>query len=393
MRVRTIFHIDMDCFFVAVERTRDPSLKGKPVIVGGDPGGRGVVAAASYEARKFGIHSAMPLARARKLCPRAIFLRGSGSTYGRVSHALFSIFDTFSPLVQGVSIDEAYLDATGCSRLYGSPLQMAETIVETVASRLGLDCSIGIAANKLVAKIGSDYCKPRGIIAVSPGRERAFLAPLPVDKLPGVGRESAEKFGMMGIKTAGDLAGMQRFRLEHLFGAWGKLLHARAMGEGSSRVCPGGYTRKSVGKEITFETDQEDISYLECVLSRLSDKAAGRLRALKLRAGTVSIKLRYSDFRTVSRSRTLPEATAATSMIFYTARELLQKLFTRRARVRLLGVSLSGLSKERQTALFYSGRMDKLEKFYQGVDAVREKYGFSSLFTGRACLHKEDRLL
>jgi len=378
---RDILHVDMDAFFVSVEEALDPSLKGKPVIVGGDPAGRGVVAAASYAARRFGVHSAMPLGRARRLCPHAIFLRGSHGVYSEFSRRVFQIFERYSPEVEPLSLDEAYLDLTGCTRLHGPALPTAERILGEIRSQVGINASAGIASNKLLAKVASAMAKPSGLLWIAPGMEGRFLAPLPVDRLPGIGPKSGERFRRMGIHTVADLARLPLDLLQEVYGAWGEKLHLRAHGICHSPVVGEAGDARSIGHETTFETDSLDPAFLKATLGYLCEKAAARLRARGLYARSVTLKLRYSDFRTVTRAHTLTEATAQDAVVISTAAGLLDRLLKGRVRVRLIGVALSSLTRSPnpQGDLFRDPSPEKWERLYQGIDRIRGKYGFRSI--------------
>lgn len=385
---RNILHIDMDAFFVSVEEVRDPSLKGKPVIVGGDPEGRGVAAAASYEARKYGIHSAMPLARAKRLCPHAIFLRGSHHLYSEFSARIFEILDTYSPLVEPMSLDEAYIDLTGCERLHGHAVDTARRMHDEILETVGIHASIGMAANKLMAKIASGMAKPNGLLRILPGHEAAFLAPLPVGRIPGIGPKSREEFKRMGIHIVRDLAQLPLELLEEVYGEWGRRLHQKARG-----ICPAPVLKRddtrSISRETTLEEDSTDPAFLESTLSWLVEKAASQLREEGIRARCVSLKLRYSDFKTVTRSFTLSEAACEDHLIFDTVVTLFRKLFTRRTRVRLIGVALTSLTSGAppQMELFENLDGKQWQKLYQGIDHLREKYGFRSIHRGSSHLN------
>ena len=378
----------MDAFFVSVEQVRDPSLLGKPVIVGGDPEGRGVVAAASYEARKYGIHSAQPVARAKRLCPHAIFLRGSHHFYSEFSGRIFDILDRYSPLVEPMSLDEAYIDLTGCERLHGPITDTAVRMHDEIKSQVGINASVGMAANKLMAKIASDMAKPNGLLRILPGHEAAFLAPLPIGRIPGIGPKSGEQFKRMGIHTVRDLAQLPLELLEEVYGEWGSRLYQKARGVCRSPVLKHDDTR-SISRETTLEEDSIDPAFLESTLSYLVEKAASQLREEGLRARCVSLKLRYSDFKTVTRSHTLSDAACEDHVIFDTVVGLFRKLFTRRTRVRLIGVALSSLTAGAppQMELFENLDAGHWQKLYRGIDRIREKYGFRSILRGSSFLH------
>ena len=386
--VGNILHIDMDAFFVSVEEVRDPSLKGKPVIVGGDPnGGRGVVAAASYEARKYGIHSAMPIGRAKRLCPHAIFLRGSHGLYSEFSGRIFDIMNTYSPLVEPMSLDEAYVDLTGCERLHGSITDTAVRMHDAIKSQVGINASIGMAANKLMAKIASGMSKPNGFLRILPGYEATFLAPLPVGRIPGIGPKSVEEFKRMGIHTVRDLAALPLGLLEEAHGEWGTRLYEKARGISHSPVWKRDDTR-SISRETTLDEDSADAAFLESKLSWLVEKSASQLREEGLRARCVSLKLRDSHFKTVTRSHTLNEAACEDHVIFDTVGILFRKLFTRGTRVRLIGVALTSLTTGTapQMELFENMDAKQWKKLYQGIDSIRDKYGFRSIVRGSSVI-------
>ena len=373
----------MDAFFVSVEEVRDPSLKGKPVIVGGAPDGRGVVAAASYEARKYGIHSAMPIGRAKRLCPHAIFLRGSHGLYSEFSARIFDIMNTYSPLVEPMSLDEAYVDLTGCERMHGPITDTAVRMHDAIKDQIGINASIGMAANKLMAKIASGMAKPNGLLRILPGHEATFLAPLPVGRIPGIGPKSVEEFKRMGIHTVRDLAALPLELLEEVHGEWGARLYDKARGISHSPVLKRDDTR-SISRETTLEEDSTDPAFLQSKLSWLVEKAASQLREEGLRARCVSLKLRDSDFKTVTRSHTLSEATCEDHVIFDTVGSLFRKLFTRKTRVRLIGVALTSLTSDvsPQMELFENLDAKQWQKLYKGIDRIRDKYGFSSILRG-----------
>lgn len=380
--VRHILHVDMDAFFVSVEEVLDPSLKGKPVIVGGDPNGRGVVAAASYAARRYGIHSAMPLARARRLCPAAVFLRGSHRRYAEFSRRIFDLLGTYSPAVEPMSLDEAFVDLTGCLRLHGgSLLDTAERMRNAIRDRVGIHASIGIASNKLVAKVASAGVKPNGMLWIVPGMERRFLAPLGVERIPGIGPKSAAELRRLGIRTVQQLAEVPLEWLERVYGKWGTALYFKARGVCERPVVAGEEDSRSVSRETTLEEDSADPDFLRSVLSYLVEKAASQLRGDGLYTRSVTLKLRYSDFKTVTRCRTLGGATADDGTIFRTASVLFGRLFTRRTRVRLIGVCLSSLGRDRfqQADLFQTAPPERRDRLFAGIDRIRGKFGFRSI--------------
>lgn len=380
---RTIFHIDMDAFFVSVEELYDPSLKGKPVVVGGRPDQRGVVSAASYAARKFGVHSAMPLRTAYKLCPRAIFLDGHPGRYREQSHKVYEVLRAFSPVVEMASIDEAYMDLTGSRRLHGPPLQAAHRLHEAVKRETGLNCSIGIASSRLVAKIVSDQAKPNGILWVLPGQEARFLAPLDIRKIPGVGKVTERNLLECGIRKVGDLAAIDERFLEEKFGKWGLALAGKARGldAGGWFDTPLGEDEapKSISHEHTFNQDTADRGTLDAILARLTEMVARRLREHALFARTVQIKLRYTDFSTFTRAHTLSHATDLDTEILGEVRRLFARNWTRKP-VRLIGVHVSSLeTAEGQLDLLTGEAAERWRKALTAVDRIRDKFGEESV--------------
>jgi DNA polymerase-4 len=376
---RLYFHLDMDAFFVSVEELYDPSLKGKPVVVGGRPNERGVVSAASYAARKFGVHSAMPLRTAYKLCPQAIFVDGHRERYIEYSRKVYEVLQRFSPRVDMASIDEAYLDLTGTERLHGTPLQAAHKLHNAVREATGLNCSIGIAASRMVAKVASDQAKPNGILWIVPGQEASFLAPLDVRKIPGVGKVTETHLHACGIRKVGDLARLDEAFLEQRFGKWGLALAGKSHGMDAggwfdTEVGEGGGP-KSISHEHTFSVDTADTTALDGILVRLSEMVARRLRDHHVWARTVQIKLRYSDFSTFTRSRTLDHASQIDAEIAAAARDLFHKAWTGKP-IRLLGVYAQSLgANEGQTSLIDEPRAEDWRRTLAAVDKIREKYG------------------
>ncbi len=385
---RWIAHLDMDCFFVSVERLLDPSLVGRPVVVGGDPDGRGVVASASYEARRFGVRSAMPSRRARELCPQLVFAPGHHRLYGEYHDRVRSILERSAPGIEAASIDEFYLDFTGCNLLHGAIYPLVRRIRAAIAAELGLPSTVGLAANKLVAKVASRLAKPAGVMWVPHGAEAAILAPLPVRAIPGVGPVTGRALEELGVRTVGQLASIPGEVLEAALGAYGPELARKARGESDSPVEEGG-ERKSVGHETTFEEDTADPTALEATMCRLVGKAAHRLRRAGMKAGGVTVKVRYADFRTVSRSRALPAPSDRDGELLALARELMREVTGRRVRVRLLGVALERLrAGAEQIGLFTAARDARLAALFPAVDRVRERHGFAALELATASLPK-----
>jgi DNA polymerase-4 len=373
------FHLDMDAFFVSVEELFDPSLKGKPVVVGGKSTDRGVVSAASYAARKFGVHSAMPLRTAYKMCPQAIFVPGHRDRYMDYSRRVYTVLQSFSPKVEMASIDEAYLDMTGTEKLHGPPLAAAHALHNAMGAATNLNCSIGAARARLVAKVASDQAKPNGVLWIIPGQEARFLAPLDVRKIPGVGKVTEKNLHACGIRKVGDLAELDEHFLEERFGQWGLALAGKARGEDA-----GGWFDEEVGErgdpksishEHTFMIDTANATELDAILVRLSEMVARRLRDHRLFARTIQIKLRYKDFSTFTRSRTLDHATQIDTELSRAARDLFHKNWKGGA-IRLLGVYAQQLeAAEGQTNLLEDVGTEKWRKTLAAVDKVREKFG------------------
>src|SRR6202163_856354 len=313
--VASILHVDMDAFFVSVELLERPELRGKPVIVGGQPNQRGVVTAASYEARKFGVHSAMPLRTAGRLCPHAVYLDGHHAKYSEWSDRVATILAKFSPIVEMVSIDEAYLDLAGTERLHGPPLAAADKLLRTITRTTGLPCSAGLATTRLVAKVASDQAKPRGLVWVAPGCEARFLAPLPIRKIPGIGEVTERSLRVLGIETVDQLASQPQENLEKIFGQWGTALHRKARG-GDAYEFLIDAEPKSISQNHTFGEDTLDVPMMEALLSHLSQKACKRLREAGLSARTLTLTIRYKGFDTHTRSKTAREPLHLDSEIF-----------------------------------------------------------------------------
>ncbi len=377
-----ILHVDMDAFFVSVELLERPELRGKPVVVGGRPDARGVVSAASYEARKFGIHSALPLRTAARLCPHAIFLDGDHAKYEQWSDRVAAILAKFSPVVEMASIDEAYLDLAGTQRLHGPPLAAAHKLLTEITRTTGLPCSGGLAATRLVAKVASDQAKPRGLLWVPAGSEERFLAPLPVRKIPGIGEVTERALRALGIETVAQLAALPQEKLEKVFGQWGTALHRKARG-GDAYEFVIDAEPKSISQNHTFGEDTVDAQALEGMLSHLSQKACKRLREAGLDARTLTLTIRYAGFETHTRSRTLPTAARLDAAIFRVFLELFRANWDRRRKIRLLGVSLSGLEHGvQQLSLLDSEGQEKLEKLTRAADRLRDRFGFGSVRFG-----------
>jgi len=376
----TILHVDLDAFFAAVEQRDRPELIGRPVIVGGDPRARGVVSAASYEARAFGVHSAMPLRTAAALCPGGAFLPVDGAKYRRESRRVMEILGRFTPLLEQVSIDEAFLDVAGSEALFGPPEAIARRIRAEVRGEVGLTASVGAATTKLVAKVASDLRKPDGLVVVPPGEEAAFLAPLPIRRLWGVGEQTRVVLAEYGVRTIGDLAELPVDVLVRRLGAHAATLHERARGIDPSPVT-GDVAAKSVSHEHTFDVDTADADVIERTLLALSEGVASRLRAGGVRAATVAVKVRDSSFHTVTRQRTLAEPTDLADPIFRAALELVRPE-ARGRRIRLLGVGAHGLGEPAQMGLFAT-EDPRRRKATEAQDEIRRKFGSGALTRAR----------
>jgi DNA polymerase-4 len=379
-----ICHLDMDAFFVSVEELFDPSLKGKPVVVGGKADQRGVVAAASYAARKFGVHSAMPLRTAARLCPQAIFVDGHPTRYRDISRKVHEVLTRFSPKVDMASIDEAYLDLTGTSRLLGPPMKAGHLLHEAIREATQLRCSLGMAASRLVAKISSDQAKPNGVLYIAPGTEAAFLAPLEIRKVPGVGKKTEESLHKIGIRYVGDLAALDESFLAQRFGKWGLALAGKSQGldAGGWFDTPIGANEdpKSISHEHTFNIDTAKREELETALLKLTEMVAARLREHKLYSRTVSLKLRDEDFVTVTRAATLDHATQLDREIGGAVTELFRKAWDGQKPIRLLGVHAGGLQPmEGQMNLLEEEQTARMREVFRSVDHIRDKYGDAAI--------------
>jgi len=380
---RSILHCDLDAFYASVEQRDHPEYRGKPVIVGGGPNERGVVSAASYEARVFGVHSAMPLVQAGKLCPQGIFVPGDAAAYEAASDAVMALFAERTPLVEPISLDEAFLDVTGTAHLFGGPEACGRGIKRDVRDKVGLVLSVGLAANKLCAKVASDLRKPDGFVVVPRGQEQAFLAPLPLKRLWGVGPKTQRVLEDLGMRTIGDLAQADPALLEARLGEHGTTIQQRARGNDDDREVvaePG--DPKSIGHAHTFDRDTLDRAVIERTLLRLSEGVGRRLRTHELRGRTVTLQLRVAPFETRTRQRTLTEPTADDLRIYETARSLLREALAadrdagRVSPVRLVGVTASGLVGGEQLDLFTGARVSRLNA---AMDAVRKRFGDDAL--------------
>ncbi|NNC92011.1 MAG: DNA polymerase IV [Acidimicrobiia bacterium] len=379
----------MDAFFVEVERRDDPGLVGLPVVVGG-LGNRGVVAAASYEARDFGVHSAMPVVQARRLCPQARFIPPSHSRYREVSEAVFAVFRSFTPLVEGLSVDEAFLDVRGLRLHFPTASAVGEQIRQTLRSRLALPASVGVATSKFLAKLASEEAKPDGLLRVPRGSELSFLHPLPVRRLWGVGEATYAALDGIGVSTIGELAAIPPATLESRLGvSLGRHLHALASGRDDRAVNPDGEV-KSVSVEQTFASDLDSADVIESELLRQCERVASRLRRAGLAGRTVSLKVRYADFTTVSRSHSFDSSVDVAHDLFVAARQLMERVDRTRA-VRLLGVGISSLEPAGAPRQLGLDRPAAWDDVAAAVDEVRSRYGEGAVSKARLVPPPESR--
>jgi DNA polymerase IV len=381
-RLKHIAHLDLDCFFVSVERIKDPALCGKPVAVGGSPQGRGVVASASYEARAFGVRSAMSAAKALRLCPHLIMVRGRHHEYGEYSDRLYERLTQLAPIVERASIDEFYLDLTGCEGLYNNDLPgFIRTLKQLVMTELQLPCSIALATGKTLAKIAVGTVKPSGVCVVPAGEERAFLAPLPVGVIPGVGAKTEERLHSRGIRTVADLQRLSREQATALLGVHGNWLLDVACGGGSDELVTD-WVRKSISREETFSKDLQKTADIEREMFALVEDVCATLRGKAWNTQTIQVKIRYHDFSTHSSARTI-EPTNDDTVVYRTARELLRTLHDGRP-IRLIGVHLSNFSAGEQLELQFSERDSNRERMLKAVDDLRAKFGDGVIHVGNA---------
>lgn len=378
-----ILHVDMDAFYASVEERERPELRGKPVIVGGSPDGRGVVAAANYVVRKFGVHSAMPAATAMRLCPQAIVIRPRMELYATVSRQIREIFNRYSPTVEPLAFDEAFLDVDGCEALFGSPQEIGRKIKDDIQHELRLTASVGVAPNKFLAKLASDLEKPDGFVVVDPDHVQVFLDPLPISRLWGVGKAAQRRFERLGIQTVGRLRQVPVELLTQQFGRIGEHVWRLSHGIDERKVVPD-REAKSISHETTFGTDITDMDVLKSCLMSLTEQVARRLRRHELRGRTVQIKVRYDNFDTFTRSRSLTEPTSTTNEIWAAASEMLQsKLPARQLRVRLIGVGVSNIDRVGlvQASLFaeeheHDRAIDRVS------DEIKDRFGTAAIRRG-----------
>ncbi|MBI1978279.1 MAG: DNA polymerase IV [Candidatus Omnitrophica bacterium] len=379
--MRVITHLDLDCFFVSCERIKNPALIGKPVIVGGNATSRGVVSSASYEARGFGVRSAMPAAQAKRLCPQGIFLSPDFDTYSKLSDQVGHFLREVAPVVEQASIDEFYLDLTGCHRIYPEMKKFGGFVKDYLKSELKLPASIAIASNKLVSKIAVEKAKPDGFIQVESGTEAEFLAPLPIRAMPGIGRATEREMQKLGFKTLGQIARADESFLRQHFGVWGLEFKKSALGVDDHPVVSW-EDPKGIGRETTFERDADDPEYLLSVLSSFVEECCAELRRYQFQARTVSVKFRLPDFTTFERSKTIPPTHDETE-IYKVVEALFAKHWKQRMKLRLIGISVSNLTSSCQSKeLFVDFKREKREQIAKQMDQIRAKYGFKSIHLG-----------
>ena len=380
---RQILHVDLDAFFVSVEQVLNPDLLGKPVVVGGHIDSRGVIAAASYKARKYGLKSGMSIAKAHRLCPHAIFVQGKFSHYRDASKKFMDILKGYTPDIEPMGLDEAYLDLTGFEPLYGPVKGTASRIKQRIKNEIGITASVGISTSKIVSKVAANLCKPDGLLEVMPGDEQRFLSPLPISKLPFVGPKSEPRLKTMGVKTIGDLAKWPSQLLKQMFGIYGEVLNLHANGIDGSLVTTLGRA-KSISRETTFTQDTIDVRFIKANLRYLSERAGAALRHEGKSARCISLKLRYADFETINRSLTIKQPANTNEAIFEVGKTLLDKaLAQRRQMVRLIGIGVSNLVSSQKQLDMFDAALLKLEHLNTAIDRIRNKYGFTAIQTVR----------
>lgn len=390
---RAIIHIDMDAFYASVEQRDNPELKGKPVIIGGSVESRGVVSTASYEARKHGVHSAMPMAEAHRLCPDGVYLPVDMQKYRLVSHQIMDIFHRFTPEVEAISLDEAFLDVTASQKLFGTAEEIGREIKRLIKTELNLTASVGLAYNKFLAKLASDMDKPDGFYQIGPEELESKVWPLPVRRMMGVGGKTAQLLEGMGVRTIGQLAKMNVGLLEHILGKQGIMMYEVANGVDNRMVEPVRES-KSVGRETTFPKDISERYVLETILFTLADDVCHTLRATNLKGRTVSIKIRYPDFRSITRAQTLDGYTSSFEPVFEAVKQLMEHNYKDGTPVRLIGVTVSGLKKDdeiiEQQDLFFDGGAQKKQAALNSVmDKINEKYGGDTVHRARKLTERD----
>lgn len=390
---RAIIHIDMDAFYASVEQRDNPELKGKPVIIGGSVESRGVVSTASYEARKYGVHSAMPMAEAHRLCPDGVYLPVDMQKYRLVSHQIMDIFHRFTPEVEAISLDEAFLDVTASQKLFGTAEEIGREIKRLIKTELNLTASVGLSYNKFLAKLASDMDKPDGFYQIGPEELESKVWPLPVRRMMGVGGKTAQLLEGMGVRTIGQLAKMNMGLLEHILGKQGIMMYEVANGVDNRMVEPVRES-KSVGRETTFPKDISERYVLETILFTLADDVCHTLRTTNLKGRTVAIKIRYPDFRSITRAQTMDGYTSSFEPVFEAVKQLMEHNYKDGTPVRLIGVTVSGLKKDdeiiEQQDLFFDGGAQKKQAALNSVmDKINEKYGGDTVHRARKLTERD----
>jgi len=377
---KVIFHIDIDAFLASVERILDPSLAGKPVVVGS-----GVVCSASYEARRFGVFAGQPLWKAKRLCPDLIILRGHYYHYKKYSDRIFDTCRDFTPDVEVTSIDEAYLNMTGFDLLYGHPFKTADRLKKRVKKETGLNVTIGVGPNRLIARMASKFAKPNGIACISHGYEASFIGPMPIDNLVGIGRKTAEDLLKFNITRIEQIRKIPLSHMRRAFGENGFYLYQRCRGE-EGHLPVVGKVPRSISRETTFDEDTADMEYIKAMLYYLVERAARAMRSRHLSARTITVKIRYTDFDSPGMSKTLPYAIYQDGLIYETAVRLLERLYARRSNLRLVGVALSNFSRnlDDQLDMFDSIKRKNRGRLYFALDRIRDKYGYSAIVAGKS---------
>ena len=383
-----IIHVDMDAFYASVEKRDNPELEGKPVIVGGDPEGRGVVAAACYEVREYGVHSAMSAAEAKRRCPHAIFLPVRMDRYQEVSAQIFEILGNYTPVIEKISVDEAFLDIKGTERLFGSPREVGRKIQKEIMEKTGLQASVGIAPNKFLAKLASDMDKPAGFTVIEEDKIQEILDPLPIENIWGVGEKTEEKLHKINIKTIRELKKISEEDLVSIFGNFGQKLYNLARGIDDREVEKTSVT-KSISHEQTFSENMEEEDYLLSVLMEFSGKVARRLRKKNLKAETVFVKVSYDIFKSSSRQITYQRAFHDTETIYFAGKKLLQENNLFRRPIRLLGIGVSNLIPADQEQMSLFGGEDEDDNMVEAIDRLKDKFGESSVLRAREIIHKD----
>ena len=383
-------HVDMDAFFASVEQEDNPKLKGKPVIIGGvSLSNRGVVSTASYEARKYGVHSAMPIIKAKQLCPNGIYLPGRHRRYEEISQQIFAIFRSYTPVVEKLSIDEAFLDLTGCHRLFGSSRKIGELIKKEIKNKTGLVASIGIAPNKFIAKLASTLDKPNGFMIIDEEEVNEVIDPLPISKMWGVGDKTEKKLRDIGIKTIGMLKSLSLHELTNMFGKFGQNLYYLSRGIDQREIEAESET-KSISQEETFSSNLSDDERIHAALMKMVEKVTRRLRKKNLRGSTIFIKIRYNDFSTYTRRKTLNQTVNQTDIVFTIAKKLIHDNNLTKKPVRLLGIGISNLTDEKSKQLSLFADDSNKNKLTNTIDKIRDKYGEGSVKRGIELLDQDD---